>query len=84
MIDGASTPCGPGYIRRFVGKDKNELDEEALEIAAGEAVRNLDTFWIVGVVEQYAGFEEVLKRSLDPRGQHQPLWDKYASRQFNS
>ncbi|CAM9895210.1 unnamed protein product, partial [Hapterophycus canaliculatus] len=72
------------YIRRFVGKDKKVLDGEALAAAAGEAIRNLETFWIVGVVEQYAGFEEVLRRSLDPRGKHRELWDKYSSMKYNS
>ena len=41
---------------------------------AQTAVDNLNTFFIVGVVEQYTGFIEVLKRSLDPTEEHPLLW----------
>lgn len=34
--------------------------------AGEEAMRNLDTMWMVGVVEQYAGFLELLRILLDP------------------
>lgn len=67
-----------------MGKDKHLLHGKALARAAEEAVLNLGAFWIVGVVEQYAGFEEVLRRSLDPRGKHQKLWDNYASQKYNT
>lgn len=29
-------------------------------------MRNLDTFWLVGVVEQYGGFMAVLQGMMDP------------------
>ncbi|CAM9676137.1 unnamed protein product [Scytosiphon promiscuus] len=83
-VDGEDQEQLGGYIRRFVGKDKKVLQGDALASAAEEAVRNLDAFWIVGVVEQYAGFEEVLRRSLDPGWKHEELWEKYASRKYNS
>lgn len=73
-----------GYIRRFVGVDRGKLFENGLEAAADEAIRNLETFWIVGVVEQYPGFEKVLQRSLDAEGKHTQLWNLYAKRQYNS
>lgn len=38
------------------------------------AVDHLNTFYIVGVVEQYQGFIEVLKRTLDPEVKHPQLW----------
>lgn len=55
-----------------------------LELTTAQALRNLETFWIVGVVEQYPGFEEVLRRSLDPIMKHRELWKHYAERQYNS
>ena len=39
------------------------------------AIENLNTFFVVGVVEQYRGFVEVLKRSLDPEAKHRDLWE---------
>lgn len=39
------------------------------------AIENLNTFWVVGVVEQYRGFVEVLKRSMDPDQKHEELWE---------
>ena len=35
-------------------------------MAAEEAKKNLDTFWLVGVVEQYQGFMAVLQEMMDP------------------
>lgn len=45
---------------------------------------NMDTFWVVGVVEQYQGFLEVLIRLLDPKGEHAKLWKTYAVRRYNT
>ena len=39
------------------------------------AVEHLNTFWVVGVVENYAGYIEVLKYSLDPQLKHTELWE---------
>lgn len=41
---------------------------------AEEAVEHLNTFWVVGVVEQYAGFLEVLSRVLDPLSEYPEVW----------
>lgn len=38
------------------------------------AVDHLNTFWVVGVVEQYEGFLEVLEAVLDPLSTNSPLW----------
>lgn len=38
------------------------------------AVDHLNTFYVVGVVEQYQGFIEVLKRLFDSDGEHPELW----------
>ncbi|CAB1099897.1 unnamed protein product [Ectocarpus sp. CCAP 1310/34] len=74
-----------GYIRRLVGADRNAIPgDEALEAATAQALKNLERFWIVGVVEQYTGLLEVWRRSLDPENKHGRLWNKYAAMQFNS
>lgn len=39
------------------------------------AIENLNEFWVVGVVEQYKGFVEVLRRTLDPGMKHGDLWE---------
>lgn len=68
-----------------MGADRNTiLGNEALEAATAQALKNLERFWIVGVVEQYEGLLEVWRRSLDPGDKHGRLWNKYASRQYNS
>lgn len=48
-----------------------------------EAIANLEKFWLVGVVEQYAGFAEVLQRLVDPLVKHSELWEKYSVRRAN-
>lgn len=44
------------------------------ESMASSAVAHLNTFWVVGVVEQYYGFIEVLRRVLDPLERRPLLW----------
>lgn len=39
---------------------------KTLNEAAEDAIKNLDTFWMVGVVEQYQGFMAVLQSMMDP------------------
>lgn len=73
-----------GFIRRFVGSDRKRLGAQKLERATKTAMENLESFWVVGVVEQYAGFEEVLKRLLDPEGKHGELWKQYSDKHVNS
>ncbi|CAM9368263.1 unnamed protein product, partial [Ascophyllum nodosum] len=40
------------------------------------AIEHLNTFFVVGVVEQYRGFIEVLKLTLDPEVKYPELWSK--------
>lgn len=75
--------CCVGFIRRFAGEDSKQLHGEKLVLATEAAINNLGTFWIVGVVEQYPGFLEVLKRSLDPSEKHPEHWDEYGVSQYN-
>eukprot|EP00752_Nemacystus_decipiens_P011564 g10269.t1 len=73
-----------GFIFRLTGDDKRTLHGDVLVDATYDAMRNLEKFWVVGVVEQYAGFLEVLRRLLDPDKKRQKLWDKYARKRLNS
>lgn len=73
-----------GFVFRLVGGNKKQLYGERLEVAVTEALENLETFWLVGVVEQYAGFEEVLKLLLDPEKKHDDVWQTYSTHQFNT
>lgn len=75
--------CRAGFIFRLSGDDKTTLHGEALVDATHEAMENLRRFWVVGIVEQYAGFIEVLKRLLDPERRHEALWKKYSRRRLN-
>ncbi|CAM9450460.1 unnamed protein product [Ectocarpus sp. 12 AP-2014] len=73
-----------GFIFRLVGQERaKKLHGLALSRAADEAMKNLEAFWVVGVVEQYAGLQAVLKRLLDPDLKHPALWDKYSHRHSN-
>lgn len=42
---------------------------------ASTAVEHLSNFWVVGVVEQYAGFVKVLQHTLDLELEHPRLWE---------
>lgn len=39
---------------------------KTVSTATREAKDNLDTFWLVGVIEQYEGFMAVLQAMMDP------------------
>lgn len=73
-----------GYIRRFVGKDRKVLYGASLSEATEQALVNIESFWLVGVVEQYAGFLEVLRHLLDPHNDHPELWTSYEERRYNT
>lgn len=45
---------------------KGRVVSKTLDTAAREAMEHLDTFWLVGVVEQYQGFMAVLQALMDP------------------
>ncbi|CAM9311063.1 unnamed protein product, partial [Hapterophycus canaliculatus] len=74
-------PGDLGFIRRFLDVDSANLynptvsyPEEETTAMAQTAVDHLSSFFIVGVVEQYRGFIEALKWSLDPNIEHPRLW----------
>lgn len=74
-----------GFIFRLSGEDKNELKKgHGLVDAAHDAIRNLEEFWVVGVVEQYGGFLEVLRSLLDPEKKHKEHWNTYSKKHLNS
>ncbi|CAB1114267.1 unnamed protein product [Ectocarpus sp. CCAP 1310/34] len=50
---------------------------------ATESVEHLNTFLVVGVVEQYEGFIEVLKHTLDPGLENPSVWTTGANVQNN-
>lgn len=70
-------PVEPVSISYFQPMGLNHTPNTTLSqtlAMAQTAVSNLNTFYVVGVVEQYRGFIEVLKRSLDPVEEHPLLW----------
>ncbi|CAM9668342.1 unnamed protein product, partial [Ectocarpus sp. 8 AP-2014] len=74
-------PTDLAFIRRFLdSKTANSYDpqvlysDEEMSAMVQTAVDHLNTFYVVGVVEQYQGFIEVLKRTLDPDESHPKLW----------
>eukprot|EP00903_Cladosiphon_okamuranus_P015307 g14141.t1 len=75
-------PTDIAFIRRFLDTETaNNYDPEVVytkeetQAMAQTSVDHLNTFYIVGVVEQYRGFIEVLKRSLDPIEDHPEVWE---------
>eukprot|EP00904_Undaria_pinnatifida_P010711 jgi/Undpi1/6770/HiC_scaffold_21.g09249.m1 len=71
-----------GYIYRLV--EAKGLGKRTLSEAAEAAMRNLDTFWLVGVVEQYGGFMAVLQGMMDPSKRHRALWKNYSVEKYNA
>ncbi|CAN0530743.1 unnamed protein product, partial [Ectocarpus sp. 8 AP-2014] len=75
-------PSDIGFVRRFLGTDAaNSYDpqlvytKEQSSAMASTAAEHLSNFWVVGVVEQYAGFVKVLQHTLDPELEHPRLWE---------
>lgn len=56
------------------GNDGARVRYPQLRAMTTSASDNLRTFFVVGVVEQYEGFIEVLKHALDQEGKHSSLW----------
>eukprot|EP00903_Cladosiphon_okamuranus_P020281 g18611.t1 len=74
-------PTDIGFIRRFLDTNtansystNNVYTEEESKAMVKAAIENLNEFWVVGVVEQYLGFVEVLRHILDPELKHRDLW----------
>ncbi|CBN75954.1 conserved unknown protein [Ectocarpus siliculosus] len=79
---GWEDPSDIGFVRRFLGTDAaNSYDpqlvytKEQSSAMASTAAEHLSNFWVVGVVEQYAGFVNVLQHTLDPELEHPRLWE---------
>lgn len=72
----------PGYLHRLVGRSVSTTTE--IREATVEAAYNLDTFWLVGVVEQYEGFITVLQHLLDPWDFHPNLWREHLGEKLNA
>ncbi|CAM9513116.1 unnamed protein product [Pylaiella littoralis] len=74
-------PTDIAFVRRFLDSEiadtydprKVYPDQEMMDWTES-AVDHLNTFYVVGVVEQYQGFIEVLKRLFDSDGEHPELW----------
>lgn len=55
-----------------------------LTLWGNNAIQHLETFWVVGVVEQYDGLLEVLHRLMDPYNFFPDLWKESHTRKENS
>lgn len=71
----------PGFLHRFVGG--SVITPTDVRDATIEGARNLKSFWLVGVVEQYEGFIAVMEALLDPLGQHSAMWSDHVSQKLN-
>ncbi|CAM9509422.1 unnamed protein product [Scytosiphon promiscuus] len=89
MPEGMGNAKSVGFIYRLVdpvragspGEGAN--GSKPLQTAAQEARDNLDTFWLVGVIEQYQGFMAVLQAMMDPLQSERPLWESYSVGRYN-
>lgn len=72
----------PGFLHRLVGRSVKTTAE--IRQATVEGARNLQTFWLVGVVEQYTGFVSVMKVLLDPSNAHADLWEPHIKHKLNA
>ncbi|CAN0136881.1 unnamed protein product [Pylaiella littoralis] len=74
-------PVDLAFIRRFLDSETADsydrlkvYPKETMQDWAQSAVEHLSTFYVVGVVEQYRGFIEVLERLLDPEMEYPKVW----------
>ncbi|CAM9176307.1 unnamed protein product, partial [Hapterophycus canaliculatus] len=72
----------PGFLHRLVGH--RVLTSEEIRQATVEAAKNLNSFWLVGVMEQYAGFISVIRALLDPSEVHADLWRPHFKKKLNA
>lgn len=72
----------PGFLHRFVGRIV--ITPSDIREATVEGAYNLRSFWLVGVVEQYAGFLTVMRTLLDPADRHGALWNEHMTKKLNS
>lgn len=72
----------PGFLHRLVGHSVLTSDE--IRQATVQSAKNLDSFWLVGVMEQYAGFISVIRALLDPLDVHEDLWRPHLQKRLNA
>ncbi|CAN0236023.1 unnamed protein product [Scytosiphon promiscuus] len=83
MRDSLASPTRlPGFLHRLVGHGVSTSDE--IRRATVEGAKNLNSFWLVGVMEQYAGFISVLRALLDPAEVHADLWRPHFKKKLNA
>eukprot|EP00903_Cladosiphon_okamuranus_P018727 g17237.t1 len=80
--EGVGNAKSVGFLNRLV--DPEDEGPKTLDEATREAKEHLDTFWLVGVIEQYEGFFAVLKHMLDPLKSERKLWHRYKSGKYNT
>lgn len=72
----------PGFLHRLVGHTVDTEDE--VRESTVQAAYNLNSFWLVGVVEQYHGFITVLEHLLDTKHRHPDLWSDHLGKKMNA
>ncbi|CBJ27709.1 expressed unknown protein [Ectocarpus siliculosus] len=88
--EGMGNTKSVGFIYRLVDPVQANSTQEGLvggkTLSAGaqEAKDNLDTFWLVGVIEQYQGFMAVLQAMMDPNKSERDMWKRYAVGKYNT
>lgn len=75
-------PKVPGFLHRLVGRSVKTTAE--IREATVEGANNLQTFWLVGVVEQYTGFVSVMKALLDSSNVYVDLWEPHLKHKLNA
>ncbi|CAM9260670.1 unnamed protein product [Ectocarpus fasciculatus] len=88
--EGMGNTKSVGFIYRLVdpvqanSTQEDGLGGKTLSAGAQEAKDNLDTFWLVGVIEQYQGFMAVLQAMMDPNKSERDMWKRYAVGKYNT
>ncbi|CAM9186513.1 unnamed protein product [Ectocarpus sp. 4 AP-2014] len=88
--EGMGNTKSVGFIYRLVDPVQANSTQEGgvggktLSAGAQEAKDNLDTFWLVGVIEQYQGFMAVLQTMMDPNKSERDMWKRYAVGKYNT
>lgn len=77
-----SHPKLPGFLHRLVGRRIRTTAE--IREATVEGAYNLQTFWLVGVMEQYTGFVSVMRTLLDSSNVHADLWEPHIKHKLNA
>lgn len=60
------------------------MSPKDIRTATVEGARNMNSFWLVGVVEQYAGFISVLSVLLDTSDRNWEIWENHLTSKSNT